>query len=109
MNFAKGPWSYAEGKVGPVYLEDDQSFGMVCPVAWIEKYEGQSYYNHEANAHLIKSAPDLFSSLKKAIKHMCNQCGSCELDDKDKPLFESETCNLYREHLAVLRKALGEE
>jgi hypothetical protein len=99
--FAKGPWEYAEGKVGPRYIHDDQSFGMICTVAWIEKYEGQSYYNHEANAHLIAAAPGLYEALETTLENIRSLGPAGALYDTYKPWEELVE--------SALRKARGEE
>lgn len=64
----KGPW-VADKKsraIGPISKEDDQSYGMVIPVAWVEfdaEVEIQA-----ANAQLIAAAPQLLEALQEAMK-----------------------------------------
>jgi hypothetical protein len=39
-NYTPGPWKVFNGReIGPVSKEDDQSYGMMLPVAYIEQYD----------------------------------------------------------------------
>lgn len=62
-----GPWvaDKTSRAVGPVSKEDDQSYGMVLPVAWVEfdpEVEIQA-----ANQQLIAAAPELIEALQDAL------------------------------------------
>lgn len=48
--------------IGPLSKADDQSYGMVIPVAWVEFNEDQSEQASVSN--LIASAPDLLNALQ---------------------------------------------
>ena len=65
--YTKGPWvaSKSDRSIGPTSKEDDQSYGMVIPVAWVE-------FNPEvetqvANANLIAAAPELLEALQEFV------------------------------------------
>lgn len=62
----RGPWvaSKSDRSIGPVIKDDDQSYGMILPVAWVE-FDGKPGH-HQANANLIAASPELFESLKCA-------------------------------------------
>jgi hypothetical protein len=49
-----GPWSSERDQVGPRSQEDDQSYGMLIPVAYIERFDWPE--NAEANKALIATA-----------------------------------------------------
>lgn len=59
-----GPWvaSTTDRSVGPVCREDDQSYGMILPVAWVE-FDGKPGHQ-QANANLIAAAPELLEALQ---------------------------------------------
>lgn len=63
-----GPWiaSKSDRSIGPVIKDDDQSYGMILPVAWVE-FDGKPGHQ-EANANLISAAPELFSVLQKIVE-----------------------------------------
>ena len=60
-----GPWvaSTNDRSIGPVSRDDDQSYGMIFPIAWVE-FDGNPEYQ-QANANLIAAAPDLLESLQE--------------------------------------------
>lgn len=63
----KGPWvaSTSDRSIGPVCKDDDQSYGMIFPVAWVE-FDGNKEHQ-QANANLIAAAPELLEALQKMI------------------------------------------
>lgn len=62
-----GPWvaSKSDRSIGPVIKDDDQSYGMILPVAWVE-FDGKPGH-HQANANLIAAAPELIEALKDML------------------------------------------
>lgn len=92
FNGTKGNWvreSSGRG-IGPVSKEDDQSYGMVIPVAYLDFAESDEVQN--ANAKLISAAPDMLQALQAALPWLPN------CDDEVLHLVES-----------AISKALGEE
>lgn len=72
-NFTKGPWvaDKTSRAIGPVSREDDQSYGMLIPVAWVEfdpEVEVQA-----GNQHLIAAAPDLIEALQAMLNKSYKQ------------------------------------
>lgn len=65
-----GPWvrELAGRGIGPVSKDDDQSYGMVIPVAYVDFGESDEVQN--ANARLIAAAPELLTALQLAEKAM---------------------------------------
>jgi len=65
-----GPWvrESAGRGIGPVSKDDDQSYGMVIPVAYVDFGESDEVQN--ANARLIAAAPELLTALQLAEKAM---------------------------------------
>lgn len=59
--FTPGPWFIDGQGIGPKSSADDQSYGITMPVAYIEEYDWPE--NHEANAHLIAAAPEMYAVL----------------------------------------------
>lgn len=62
-----GPWSADKTSraVGPISHDDDQSYGMLIPVAWVEfdtEVEIQA-----SNQNLIAAAPELLEALQNLI------------------------------------------
>lgn len=71
-NFTKGPWvaDKTSRAIGPVSRENDQSYGMVIPVAWVEfdpEVEIQA-----ANQQLIAAAPELLDALQELVHADCH-------------------------------------
>lgn len=60
-----GPWiaSASDRSIGPICRDDDQSYGMILPVAWVE-FDGKPGH-HQANANLISAAPELLEALQR--------------------------------------------
>lgn len=96
-----GHWlaSKTDRSIGPVSRDDDQSYGMILPVAWVEFDVDAD--RQQANANLIAAAPDLLTELQKLRGYVINVCGVDDEDcDSDHPLMSSQ---------AAISKALGEE
>ncbi|HCI8581206.1 TPA: hypothetical protein NQG29_003259 [Enterobacter cloacae] len=89
-----GPWvaSKTDRSIGPVSRDDDQSYGMILPVAWVE-FDGNDAYQ-QANAKLIAAAPDLLEALLNIV---------------DMEHDVSEWDAVYATARAAISKALGEE
>ncbi|TIM24827.1 MAG: hypothetical protein E5Y74_00070 [Mesorhizobium sp.] len=64
----RGPWvaSKSDRSIGPVSKDDDQSYGMILPVAWVE-FDGKPGH-HQANANLIAAAPELLEALQAVVR-----------------------------------------
>ncbi|WNJ77792.1 hypothetical protein RJE46_14240 [Cedecea neteri] len=60
----KGDWKIDKHSraVGPISTDDDQSYGMVLPVAYYEFCDDM-----DSNAKLIAAAPDLLKALQFAL------------------------------------------
>lgn len=71
--FAKGNWkvfnSGSQFAVGPLSSDNDQSYGMMNVVSWIEKFDYFTEEQSEANAHLISAAPEMYDILDEIIKY----------------------------------------
>ncbi|MGY6030692.1 hypothetical protein [Phytobacter sp. AG2a] len=63
-----GPWvaSTSDRSIGPVSKDDDQSYGMIIPVAWVE-FDGKPGH-HQADANLIAAAPELLEALQAVVR-----------------------------------------
>ena len=61
-----GPWFRDNSRaIGPKSTEDDQSYGMVIPVGWVE-------FDHEievqvANQNIMAAAPELLEALTSTL------------------------------------------
>ena len=93
-----GPWvaSITYRSIGPACRDDDQSYGMIFPVAWVE-FDGDQACQ-QANARLIAAAPELLDALQRIT-----------------PLYEAlmRDCGIEHKELiaisqAAINKALGE-
>lgn len=91
-----GPWvaSKTDRSIGPVSRDDDQSYGMILPVAWVE-FDGNDAYQ-QANSSLIAAAPDLLEALQELVFLYEHDEGCRELTE-------------YKRAKAAISKALGEE
>lgn len=96
-----GPWSADKTSraVGPISRDDDQSYGMLIPVAWVEfdtEVEIQA-----SNQNLIAAAPELLEALKELI--------SGYEDREQSGMFDMLVCgDLIEKANAAINKALGE-
>lgn len=63
FNGIPGPWFGDDGRaIGPKSTEDDQSYGMIIPVGWVEfdpEIEVQV-----ANQRIMAAAPELLEALQ---------------------------------------------
>ncbi|USB65900.1 hypothetical protein [Klebsiella pneumoniae] len=88
----RGPWfSDNTRAIGPISTEDDQSYGMVTPVGWVEfdpEIEVQV-----ANQKMMAAAPELLESLRECMEHMI--------------WMSDEAKQCYARAEAVIAKALG--
>lgn len=96
----KGPWERGSYRaVGPVSKEEDQSYGMIIPVAFVE-YESEQVT--EANLNLISAAPELLEALQWIINN----------SDPFRSAFEMhhnvDGAALFENAQKVIAKALGE-
>ena len=58
-----GPWFRDNSRaIGPKSTEDDQSYGMIIPVGWVEF--DPDIEVQVANANLIAAAPELLEALQ---------------------------------------------
>lgn len=101
-SYTAGPWvaSKTDRSIGPAIKDDDQSYGMILPVAWVE-FDGKPGH-HQANANLIAAAPELLEALQDAEKALF-----AALDNA----FGEELANGNRELIqarAAIARALGQ-
>ena len=64
-NATDGPWYTERYDIGPRSNEDDQSYGMMLPVARIEAYDYPQQWEH--NANLIANAPQWLTELRDRL------------------------------------------
>ncbi len=64
----RGPWvaSKTDRSIGPISKDDDQSYGMILPVAWVE-FNGKPEHQ-VADANLIAAAPELLQALQELCR-----------------------------------------
>lgn len=91
-----GPWvaEKTSRAVGPVSKDDDQSYGMCLPVAWVEF--DQEVEIQAANQNLMAAAPELLEALQLSISVIKNMA-----DPSQSKTFTLELAN------AAIAKALG--
>ena len=84
--------------VGPISRNDDQSYGILIPVAWVEfdtEVEIQA-----SNQNIIAAAPELLEALRQLRDYVEDVCAVSSSDcDKAHPLMLAT---------AAINKALGE-
>lgn len=90
-----GPWiaDKTSRSVGPVSHDDDQSYGILIPVAWVEF--DQDVGIQASNQRLIAAAPELLEVLKLILSY--HDDGNCVLHKEDVSMAR-----------AAISKALGE-
>lgn len=68
-----GPWiaDKTSRAVGPVSHDDDQSYGILIPVAWVEF--DQDVEIQASNQRLIAAAPELLEALQKMLSKAYKQ------------------------------------
>lgn len=95
----RGPWFRDNSRaIGPKSREDDQSYGMVIPVGWVE-------FNPEievqvANQQIMASAPELLEALQLLMAEQTGGNKSCG--------HNGFTCICpYDKARAAIAKALG--
>lgn len=95
-----GPWFGDNSRaIGPKSTEDDQSYGMIIPVGWVEfdpEVEVQV-----ANQRMMAAAPELLEALQLLMAEQTGGNKSCG--------HNGFTCMcLYDKARAAIAKALGE-
>lgn len=97
----RGPWfSDNTRAIGPISTEDDQSYGMVIPVGWVEfdpEIEVQL-----ANQQLMAAAPELLESLQELFAHYKELA-----DSGDAGNWKLEDEPVGKKAMAAIGKALG--
>ena len=93
-----GPWvaDKTSRAVGPISLDDDQSYGILIPVAWVEfdtEVEIQA-----SNQNLIAAAPELLEALQRITPLYEALMRDCGLEHKE----------MIATSRAAINKALGE-
>lgn len=96
-----GPWFRDNGRaIGPKSAEDDQSYGMVIPVGWVEfdpEIEVQV-----ANQQMMAAAPELLESLQELFAHYKELA-----DSGDAGNWKLEDQPVGKKAMAAIDKALG--
>lgn len=97
-----GPWvaSKSDRSIGPICKDDDQSYGMILPIAWVE-FDGKPGH-HQANANLIASAPQLLKELLK-VQNAIKESDYWWIDYPDRGGFDLKAID------EAIDKALGEQ
>lgn len=97
-----GPWvaDKTSRAVGPISRDDDQSYGILIPVAWVE-FETEVEIQ-ASNQNLIAAAPELLEALKELI--------SGYEDREQSGMFDMLVHgDLIQKANAAINKALGEK
>lgn len=91
-----GPWvaDKTSRAIGPISHDDDQSYGILIPVAWVEF--DQCVGIQASNQRLIAAAPELLEALQKMLSKAYKQ----NWDDAYPEEIQSAQ--------AAINKALGE-
>lgn len=91
-----GPWiaDKTSRAVGPVSHDDDQSYGILIPVAWVEFDQDMGI--QASNQRLIAAAPELLEVLELILSY--HNDGNCVLHKEDVSMAR-----------AAINKALGEK
>jgi hypothetical protein len=92
--FTQGEWVSTEIGVCVRIESNDQSDGMLTPVARMEKYDFPS--EHKANAALIAAAPEMYAMLNEISDGLLEAGGF-------------GNCKLAKEIESLLEKARGEK
>lgn len=96
-----GPWiaDKTSRAVGPVSHDDDQSYGILIPVAWVEFDQDEGI--QASNQRLIAAAPELLEVLQELISGY---------EDRDQSgMFDMLAHgDLIQKANAAINKALGE-
>ncbi|UOK17930.1 hypothetical protein [Escherichia phage BUCT618] len=68
-----GPWvaDKTSRAIGPISHDDDQSYGILIPVAWVEFDQDEGI--KASNQRLIAAAPELLEALKKMVSKAYKQ------------------------------------
>lgn len=96
-----GPWvaDKTSRAIGPISRDDDQSYGILIPVAWVEFDQDEGI--QASNQRLIAAAPELLETLKELI--------SGYEDREQSGMFDMLVHgDLIQKANAAINKALGE-
>ncbi|HBT3181749.1 TPA: hypothetical protein MBF34_004864 [Klebsiella aerogenes] len=101
-----GPWFRDNGRaIGPKSAEDDQSYGMVIPVGWVEfdpEIEVQV-----ANQQMMAAAPELMEALQLALNAMNEMGDILNFHDLAEQSKVDELTPAFDKARAAIAKALG--
>lgn len=96
-----GPWiaDKTSRAVGPISHDDDQSYGILIPVAWVEFDQDEGI--QASNQRLIAAVPEMLEALRQLRDYVEDVCAVSSSDcDKEHPLMLAT---------AAINKALGEK
>lgn len=96
-----GPWfaSTTDRSIGPISRDDDQCYGMIFPIAWVE-FDGKPGHQ-QANSNLIAAAPELLEALQDLVALVKSRA----YPQPDKPSSDWGRAEAAQ---AIIAKALGE-